>query len=141
MSGRLGSVFDDVAVDGDRGPDLRWRVSVPASAVGDPAGAAVVVPLRMETDDGVVVARATNPADQGKTVRIQVPAGVEFPVVLRLRGLGGIGDAKPPGDLYLTVDIGGVPATTGGGAPRALIGAGTGVAVVALLALLLGYCG
>lgn len=140
MTERLGSVYDDVVVEGERGPDLRWRVTVPPSSVGDPAGVAVVVPFRLETDDGVVVDRAVNPADEGTTVRIQVPTGVDFPVTLRLRGLGGTADELPPGDLYLRVAVADVPMRISDAAPSAVLGAGLGVGVIALLALFIGFC-
>ena len=141
MSERLGSVFDEVATDGVRGPDLRWTVAVPPRSVGDPAGVAVQVPLRLESDDGVVVDRARNPADAGDTIRIQVPEAERFPVDLRLRGMGGLAAGVPPGDLYLRVEIGGPPdVLRNSGASLARKATALG-ALVVLLSVLGVWCG
>lgn len=140
MSGTLGSIYDDPVDGGPRGPDLRWRVTVPASAVGDPNGTDVRVPARLETDDGVVVSRAINPADPPECIRIQVPDDAEPPFVLRLRGAGGVAAGVAPGDLYLHVDIGGSPAVA---VNRSLVTVGSlvGLAVLAVLAAIAATCG
>lgn len=105
MSRSLGSVFDAIASEGARGPDLVFRARVPRGAVGDPRGVDVDVPLRLETDDGIVVDRAVNPADAPGRIRVHIPDDATFPIALRLRGMGGVVEGGGPGDLILQIDV------------------------------------
>lgn len=139
----LGSVFDGVNQgDGTRGKDLRWRGAVAESDVRRERPCAVRVPLRLPDDDGYVVARVVNPADDGDTIRVQVPANSAFPLTVRLRGMGGQSlDGGPSGDLYLTLELGGVPAVRPANGPGALAAVGGAGALLIVLGLWLTVCG
>ena len=136
----LGSVFEETAA-GPRGKDLHHRVEARRGDAASSEGASVRVPLRLSDDDGYVVSRRVNPNDQGDTIRIHLPADSPSPVMVRLRGMGGVLEGGSPGDLYLQV-------TLVGGGPLAKPEADSSLArfapmgVLALvLALAVAFCG
>lgn len=131
----LGSVFEAEDDGLPKGKDLRWNVVVPPAAVGAREAQLVRVPLRLSDDDGYVVDRGRNPADEDDYIAIQVPHG-EFPLMLRLRGLGANVEDGRRGDLYLRVELGDVPMRVGGGGVG-LRRLASGAGVVALLLLFL----
>lgn len=101
----LGSVFEDLPAKGPRGKDLRHSVEASRASAATAEGALVRVPLRLSDDDGYVVSRAVNPADEGDTIRLRLPADSPSPVMVRLRGMGGVFEGGHPGDLYLQVTL------------------------------------
>lgn len=139
----LGSVFDGVNEgEGTRGKDLRWRGAIAESDVRRERPCAVRVPLRLPDDDGYVVPRVVNPADDEDTIRVQVPASSDFPLTVRLRGMGGVSnDGGPAGDLYLTLELGGVPAVRPASGPTSLVAVGGAGALLIVLGLWLTVCG
>lgn len=139
MSG-LGSIYETEDAEMPVGKDLRWNVSVPSNAVGTGRPTLVRVPLRIPDDDGYVVARRVNPADEGDTIQLQVP-DVPFPVQLRLRGMGAPHEEGRPGDLILTVSLGGSPVLVSTRGLNATRWAGIGVGLIALCGAILAVCG
>lgn len=137
----LGSVFEDLPSGGPRGKDLRHSVEASRAAASSPDGVVVRVPLRLSDEDGYVVSRAVNPADEGDTIRLRLPADSLSPVIVRLRGMGGVIAGGHAGDLYLQVtlrdDLAPVVAADGG--PLARHAPLVVLAVVSAAGLV--YCG
>ncbi|MEM6294109.1 MAG: hypothetical protein AAGA54_22715 [Myxococcota bacterium] len=99
----IGSIYDDVPEGEGRGPDLRARVTVPTSSLGDPNGARVPLPPSLPHQGGEVE-RAPQPGESLDAVTLRLPEGFADGATLRLRGAGGRGP-KGAGDLYLTVTL------------------------------------
>ena len=100
----IGSIYDDVPEGEGRGPDLRARVKVPTSSLGDPDGVRGPVPPTLP-HEGREVERARQPGEKSRdAVTLCLPEGLANGATLRLRGAGGRG-SKGAGDLYLTVTL------------------------------------
>ena len=140
----LGSVFEGLEVDGERGPDLTHAVEFPRWALG---GEPVPVPIpdRLETELGQVLPRAVSPHDEPGTVSLSLPDGAPPRTRLRLRGMGGIREGRAPGDLYLDVTL--VDAARPGSLERvgsrgSAFPVGAAVGTLALvIAALVAWCG
>jgi hypothetical protein len=100
----LGSVFEDEPA-GPRGKDLHHPVEATRGDAASAVGAVVRVPLKLSDEDGYVIPRRVNPDDDADTIRIRLPIDSPTPVMVRLRGMGGVLDGGNPGDLYLQVTL------------------------------------
>ena len=98
----LGSIFDGVeeGAPQKRGPDLRWEVQVPRSALGARHGVSVHVPRQIPHPGGVAT-RATSERDDADRIRLHLPENLRDGSVLKLRQQGGQRPDGAPGDLYL----------------------------------------
>lgn len=99
----LGSIY--APQQGDKGRDLRWKVELPAAAVGGP-GLSVKIPDRLPVKDAPErAARTIHAQDPKGAVLLHLPQGFASGSALRLRGYG---EAKPgagSGDLFLVVHL------------------------------------
>ncbi len=100
---QLGSIYEETT--GTKGADLRHHVEAARGHAASAQGALVRVPLKLTDDDGHVRRRARNPADEGDTIRVRLPADSPSPVMVRLRGMGAENEDGSSGDLYLTVTL------------------------------------
>ncbi len=100
---KLGSILPEQ--NNHRGPDLRFKVVVPKSALGREGGYAVHVPRELE-HQGEMVSRVCSELEKGETVKLQLPRSLPKGAVLRLRGQGGrLTEDGPAGDLFLEVEV------------------------------------
>lgn len=102
----LGNILEGPG-QGPSGPDLKFHVKVPHTALGRGTGYAVKVPLQLPADGGLV-SRAVSGMDDGQDVQLHLPKELPAGAVLRLRGQGGVRDGARPGDLYVHIEV--VPA-------------------------------
>jgi hypothetical protein len=105
--GRIGSIFDDVpvALDGDKGPDVRVRAVVPRAELE--AGRVVLVPVpdRVPYEDGTVP-RRREAGDPPGAVRLHLSSQLVHGAMLRLRRQGGEHPTTGvPGDLLVELAI------------------------------------
>ncbi|MBK8263909.1 MAG: hypothetical protein IPK80_21555 [Nannocystis sp.] len=131
----LGSIFEAETHDGARGRDLRAKVRYPGWALGDPEGVSVEVPLELEID-GEMARRTRSPYDEGALIRLNLPENFPDGGTLRLRGQGESVAEGRPGDLLVTVSIGGdAPA------PARAVGEEHGVSIMWWVVLIVGVIG
>lgn len=105
MSG-LGNVFDAVetSAEAPRGPDLRFSVHVPRSALGREDGFVAEVPLTLP-HEGEQIERAREPDAEGTGLILHLSPTVPDGATLRLRGQGGVHPEGVPGDLWITIHL------------------------------------
>ncbi|MCA9709936.1 MAG: hypothetical protein KDK70_29120 [Myxococcales bacterium] len=101
----LGSIFEEAAGAGAKGPNVRVRAPVQASMVARGESVLITVPDAVPHEGGVVPRRRV-PGDPPGEVCLHLSPQLRDGVTLRLRGQGGEHPKSGvPGDLLVTLEV------------------------------------